>query len=96
MYRNGEHKLKRLVFPLVYIVRKFEKEKEDKTMKWYNFETRFITLRDALRGFLKDNNIKYELSGAFSFYHFEIYTDSNGAEKINSFLDTQSFTNVPA
>jgi hypothetical protein len=23
MYRNGEHKLKRLVFPLVYIVRKF-------------------------------------------------------------------------
>lgn len=34
MYRNGEHKLTiRLVFPLVYIVRKFEKEKEVKTMK---------------------------------------------------------------
>ena len=29
MYRNGEHKLKRLVFPLVYIVHKFEKEGEN-------------------------------------------------------------------
>lgn len=75
---------------------KFEKEKEDKTMKWYNFETRFLSLRDALRAFLKDNNIKYELSGAYSYYHFEIYTDCNGAEKINGFLDTQSFINVPA
>jgi hypothetical protein len=37
MYRNGEHKLKRLVFPLVYIVRKFEKEKEDKTMNYEKY-----------------------------------------------------------
>ena len=32
---TGNTSRKRLVFPLVYIVRKFEKEKEDKTMKNY-------------------------------------------------------------
>ena len=64
-------------------------------MKWYNFETRFLSLRDALRAFLKDNSIKYELSGAYSFYHFEIFTDSKGAETINNFLDSVSIVNQP-
>ena len=61
-------------------------------MKWYNFETRFLSLRDALRAFLHDNGIYYELSGAYSFYHFEIKTDASGAEKINAFIDSQSIT----
>ena len=64
-------------------------------MKWYNFETMFINLRDELRAYLKDNGIKYELSKAFQYYHFEIYTDSNGAEKINSFLDSICISNQP-
>ena len=58
-------------------------------MKFYNFETRFISLRDALRAYLKENKIYYELSGGNSFYHFEIKTDPAGAAAINAFIDTQ-------
>lgn len=61
--------------------------------KWYNFETRFITLRDAMRKYLKDNSIKYELSGAGSYYHFEIYANSTEAEAINNWIDNNSITN---
>jgi len=57
-------------------------------MKWYNFETRFIGLRDELKQFLKENEIRYELSSAPAFYHFEIYTDRKGAEMIDNFLDS--------
>lgn len=46
--------------------------------KYYNFDTRFISLRDALRVFLKENNIYYELSGNYSYYHFEILVDQIG------------------
>lgn len=56
--------------------------------KWYNFETRFVTLRDSLRKYLKDNHIKYELSGAGSYYHFEIYANNMEVEAINSFIDS--------
>lgn len=56
--------------------------------KYYNFETRFISLRDNLRKFLKNNNIYYELSGGASFYHFEILATYTEAEKINDYLDT--------
>jgi hypothetical protein len=61
-------------------------------MKWYNFETLFISLRDRLREFLKENNIRYELSGCGSVYHFEILTDRAGAEKINGWLDANTIT----
>ena len=61
-------------------------------MKFYNFETRLISLRDALREYLKNNNIYYELSGGPAFYHFEIKTDPAGAAAINDFLDTQIIT----
>ena len=61
-------------------------------MKYYNFETRFISLRDALRAYLKSNNIYYELSGGPAFYHFEIKTDPAGVASINNFLDTQIIT----
>ena len=56
--------------------------------KYYNFDTRFISLRDALRAFLKDNNIYYELSGAYSYYHFEILVDPVELDTVNAFLDT--------
>ena len=62
--------------------------------KYFNFETRFISLRDALREYLHNNDIKYELSGAYSFYHFEILADPVELEKINAFLDTQIITEV--
>lgn len=65
--------------------------------KWYNFETNFRTLKDLLRGFLKALHIKYELSdcsGAdFGAWHFEIYTDSDGAKLINKWLDYHSYIN---
>lgn len=57
--------------------------------KYYNFDTRFISLRDALRVFLKENNIYYELSGNYSYYHFEILVDPVELQKVNAFLDTQ-------
>ena len=61
-------------------------------MKFYNFETRFVSLRDALRAYLKASNIYYELSGGPAFYHFEIKTDPAGAAEINKWLDTQIIT----
>ena len=63
-------------------------------MKFYNFETRFISLRDALRAYLKSNDIYYELSGGPAFYHFEIKTDAAGAAAINTWLDSQIITEV--
>jgi hypothetical protein len=62
---------------------------EGNKMKFYNFETRFISLRDVLREYLKANNIYYELSGGPAFYHFEIKTDPAGGAEIDKFLDTQ-------
>lgn len=63
-------------------------------MKWYNFETLFRSLRNELQDFLFENRIKFEISGAGSGWHFEILTDTDGAEKINAFLDSVSIVNV--
>lgn len=60
--------------------------------KYYNFDTRFISLRDALRSYLQENNIYYELSGNYSYYHFEVLASPDELQKINAFLDTQSIT----
>lgn len=57
-------------------------------MRFYNFETRFRSLRDALREYLQENGIYYELSGGPGFWHFEIKTDPAGAEQIDAFIDT--------
>lgn len=67
-------------------------------MKYYNYETAFASVRDAVRGYLKDNGIYYELSRAYIMYHFEILTDAAGAAAINNFLDSlpDTFTEVPA
>jgi hypothetical protein len=61
-------------------------------MKFYNFETMFVSLRDQLRQYLKDNNIYYELSGAGSYYHFEILTDAAGAALVNDLIDSVTIT----
>lgn len=63
-------------------------------MKWYNFETMFVSLANGLRAFLKESGIYYELSGQPGFYHFEIKTDPAGAAAINAWLDTQIITEV--
>jgi hypothetical protein len=63
-------------------------------MKWYNLETKFISLRDALRQYLHENGVYYELSGGPGFYHFEIKTDPAGAEKINAFVDSITIPGV--
>ena len=63
-------------------------------MKWYNFETMFVSLSNGLRAFLKENNIYYELSGQPGFYHFEIKTDPAGVNMINNWLDENTIWNA--
>ena len=62
--------------------------------KYYNFDTRFISLRDALRAYLHGIGVYYELSGNYSCYHFEILATPSELEKINAFLDMQVITEV--
>ncbi len=57
-------------------------------MKYYNFETMWRSLKDLLCKYLKENNIYYELSGAAANWHFEILTDTTGAQMINNYIDT--------
>lgn len=63
-------------------------------MKWYNFETSFMSLRDALSRFLKEHGIRYELSDAsgkgYRCYHFEVLLDKDGVGIVNDFLDSQT------
>lgn len=63
-------------------------------MTYYNFETRFRSLCDALRAYLQENGIYYELSGGPGFWHFEIKTDPAGAEQIDAFIDTVTIQEV--
>ena len=65
-------------------------------MKYYNFETAFITLKNNLVDFLEGcaSVLAYEVSKAGACYHFEILTDHNGATEINNFIDTQIITEV--
>lgn len=56
-------------------------------MKYYNFETMFITLATSIGDFLHENKIYFELSKNGRYYHFEILTDPDGAAEINNFLD---------
>lgn len=63
-------------------------------MKWYNFETRWISLRDILRAYLKENGIRYELSGGPGFYHFEIYTDPAGAAALDKVIEKECIWEV--
>ena len=64
--------------------------------KYYSFDTRFISLRDKLRAFLHESGIYYELSGAYSYYHFEILANAEELDKTNIFLDSVTITEVRA
>ena len=61
-------------------------------MKWYNFETMFRSLKDALSEYLKSIGIRYELSGCGSGWHFEILLSPSEAETVNKWLDMNTIT----
>ena len=63
-------------------------------MKYYNFETMFISLATKIGDFLHDNAIYFEISKAGQYYHFEILTDPDGAAAINNFLDQNTIWNA--
>ena len=62
-------------------------------MKYYNYETMFISLATKLGDYLHNNAIYFEISKAGAYYHFEILTDAAGAEIINDFLDNNTIWN---
>lgn len=55
-------------------------------MKYYNIEL-LQTEAAKLQQLLYDLQIKFEVSGAGAYYHFEILTDAAGAASINNFLE---------
>jgi hypothetical protein len=59
-------------------------------MKYYSFETMFISLAEKLQGFLFSTGDYFEISAAGSYYHFEILTDPAGAAAINEFLNNNN------
>ena len=67
---------------------------EDEPSKFYNFETLFRSVKDALRKYLQDNGIYYELSSCFQGWHFEVKLTISQLEKANAFLDSISITEV--
>lgn len=56
-------------------------------MKWYNFETSFVSLKNELAKMLKSAGIRYECSGAYDSYHFEILCSDANVKLINNWLD---------
>jgi hypothetical protein len=54
-------------------------------MKYYNIEL-LQTAAEKLRQLLFDLQIKFEISAAGAYYHFEILTDAAGAASINNYL----------
>ena len=59
-------------------------------MKYYNFETMFISLATKTGDFLHENGIYFEISKNGRYYHFEILTDAAGGAAINEFLDANT------
>jgi hypothetical protein len=58
-------------------------------MKYYNIEL-LQTAAERLRAFLYDMQVKFEISAAGAYYHFEILTDATGADQINGFVDNNT------
>lgn len=56
-------------------------------MKWYNYETLNRKDADLLSMYLKAQKIKYERSGCYDGYHFEIYVDGDTLQSVNAWLD---------
>jgi hypothetical protein len=63
-------------------------------MKYYNFETMWRSLKDLLCKYLENKCIYYELSGAAAGWHFEILTDTTGAQMINNYIDSITISEV--
>jgi hypothetical protein len=63
-------------------------------MKYYNFETMFISLATKLGDYLHENSIYFELSKNGKYYHFEILTDGDGVNNINDFIDSVTIYNA--
>jgi hypothetical protein len=63
-------------------------------MKYYNFDTMFISLKNQIVDFLKNNDVYFETSKNGQYYHFEILTDPNGAAFINDFIDSVTICEV--
>jgi hypothetical protein len=63
-------------------------------MKYYNFDTMFISLKNQIVDFLKNNDVYFETSKNGQYYHFEILTDPNGAAIINDFIDSVTICEV--
>jgi hypothetical protein len=59
-------------------------------MKYYNFDTMFISLAEKIGDFLHNNGVYFEISKNGKYYHFEILTDAAGAAEINNFLDNNT------
>lgn len=62
-------------------------------MKYYNIEL-LQTAAERLQAFLYDLQIKFEISAAGAYYHFEILTDTAGAATINDFITADAITEV--
>ena len=63
--------------------------------RFYWFETAFRSMRDALRGFLREQGFYYELSGGAGLWHFEIQLDAQGVAAVNDFITAHSITEQP-
>jgi hypothetical protein len=62
-------------------------------MKYYNIEL-LQTAAELLQAFLYDLQVKFEISAAGAYYHFEILTDAAGADQINNFITADAITEV--
>ena len=60
-------------------------------MKYYNIEL-LRTAAEQLQRFLYDLQIKFEISAAGAYYHFEILTDTEGVTAINNFITADAIT----
>ena len=60
--------------------------------RYYNFETMFKSLKDALVNYLKESKIYYELSGCGCGWHFEILCNADEVESVNAWLDENTIT----
>ena len=54
--------------------------------KWYNYETCFTNEAEKMREFLINEGIKFELSGCFNGYHFEILCNCDEFNRVNNWL----------
>lgn len=64
-------------------------------MKWYNYETSYANIVEALTRYLIRHKIKFEISDAsvekIPVWHFEIYTSQTGCDAINDWLDINGY-----